>query len=100
VYVDFGWHPGRDRLPREAALAGCVVFSTRHGAAGYEGDMPLSDWYKFDTLMELNWRIDEVLGGRDGLAEQAEYRNWVAGNRAQFEVEVAALLNVSNRVVS
>ena len=27
VYIDFGEHPGRDRIPREAAISGCVVIT-------------------------------------------------------------------------
>ena len=38
VYVDLGHHPGKDRIPREAALAGCVVIAGRRGsAAGRRG---------------------------------------------------------------
>jgi hypothetical protein len=33
VYIDFGPHPGMDRLPREAALAGCCVVTNREDAA-------------------------------------------------------------------
>lgn len=47
IYVDFGNHPGRDRIPREAAISGCVVITNTLGAAGYD-DVPIPDKYKFD----------------------------------------------------
>jgi hypothetical protein len=47
VYIDFGPHPGMDRLPREAALAGCIVITNRDGAAGYDVDVPLPNEFKF-----------------------------------------------------
>ena len=45
VYVDFGEHPGRDRIPREAALAGCVVITGTRGSAGNGIDIPIPSEY-------------------------------------------------------
>lgn len=92
VYVDFGHHPGRDRPPREAALAGCTVFSTTHGAAAFWADMPLPDWYKFSTVAELEHKLEQ-LETRDPDSDQAIYRAWVACNKSEFENEVRALLS-------
>lgn len=95
VYVDFGRHPGRDRPPREAALAGCVVFSTRLGSAVYAKDMPLPEWFKFDSLDEVLEKVGEVVEGRTSAwDQQAKYRSWVLENRMWFESEVRGLLNV------
>lgn len=91
VYVDFGHHPGRDRLPREATLAGCTVFSTRHGAANFAEDMPLDDWFKFDSVDELVGKVKLVLAG--DVPDQVDYRDWVADGRSVFEQEVRELLS-------
>jgi len=32
VYIDFGHHPGQDRLPREAVQCGCVVITGKRGS--------------------------------------------------------------------
>jgi hypothetical protein len=48
VYVDFGAHAGRTRLPREALAAGCCVVTGRRGAAGNGVDLPLPDGLSFD----------------------------------------------------
>ena len=48
LYIDFGLFSGRERLPREAALCGCCVLTSRSGAAGYYKDVPIPDLYKFD----------------------------------------------------
>jgi hypothetical protein len=53
VYIDFGPHPGMDRLPREAALAGCIVLTNREGAAGYDVDVPLPTEFKFGGLFNV-----------------------------------------------
>ncbi len=47
VYVDFGNHPGKDRIPREASLCGCIVITNREGSAAHFEDVGLSDAYKF-----------------------------------------------------
>lgn len=49
VYMDFGNFPGRERLPREAALSGCVVITGRRGAAANDIDVNIPDEFKFDT---------------------------------------------------
>lgn len=48
IYVDFGHHPGKDRPPREAAMAGCCVITGRRGSARYSEDVSISDDYKLD----------------------------------------------------
>ena len=98
MYVDFGNHPGRDRLPREAALAGCTVLSTYLGAACYWDDMPLPNHYKFDTLDELTGKVEEELDHYDHYrsASQIGYESWVKKNRADFESEVDSLLSILN----
>ena len=41
VYIDFGAHPGRDRIPREAALCGCVVITGTQGSVALTVNLPL-----------------------------------------------------------
>lgn len=48
LYIDFGFHPGKDRMPREAALAGCCVLVGRRGSAAYDADVDIPSPYKFD----------------------------------------------------
>lgn len=96
VYVDFGHHPGRDRPPREAAMAKCVVFSTRKGAAGNRFDVPIPDWFKSDSVQVLGAAVEIVLESverfRMNVDEQASYRSWVAEQEQVFQGEVAELL--------
>lgn len=52
VYIDFGNHPGKDRIPREAAISGCCVITGRRGAAGYHEDLPIPEKYKIEDIDE------------------------------------------------
>jgi hypothetical protein len=49
VYIDFGYHPGKDRIPREAAVNGTIVITNIKGSAGNDIDVPISNEYKVDT---------------------------------------------------
>ena len=47
VYIDFGEHPGKDRIPREAALLGCCVITSKNGSAKFSKDVQIPDEFKF-----------------------------------------------------
>ena len=57
VYIDFGHHPGKDRLPREAAISGCCVITGKRGSAGYYEDVPIEDEFKFEDNSDNIRRI-------------------------------------------
>ena len=52
VYIDFGNHPGKDRIPREAAILGCCVITGKRGSAKYFEDVPIPEEYKFEDREE------------------------------------------------
>lgn len=52
VYIDFGSHSGKDRIPREAAILGCCVITGKRGAAAFPEDVPIPEDYKFDDKVE------------------------------------------------
>lgn len=98
VYVDFGSHPGRDRIPREAALCGCLVVSGTQGSAGNDIDLPLPTGFKFDERQALAVplvlrRIVSAVQTYDALSNGFEpYRQWIANQREVFFREVHATL--------
>lgn len=50
VYIDFGNHPGKDRIPREAAISGCCVITGKNGSAQYFEDVPIPDSFKYNAI--------------------------------------------------
>lgn len=58
IYMDFGSHPGKDRLPREAVMCGCCVITSTLGSAGYYEDLPISSEFKFARNKE---NINEII---------------------------------------
>lgn len=47
--LDFGNHPGKDRLPREAAISGCCIITGKCGSAGNNIDVNIPDQFKFEN---------------------------------------------------
>ena len=57
IYIDFGHHPGKDRIPREAAASHCVVITGKRGSAGNEIDIPIPPDFKFDDSIGNDEKI-------------------------------------------
>jgi hypothetical protein len=90
IYVDFGNHPGKDRIPREAAADGCCVITNKKGAAAFEGDVPIPEQYKFDNPADSLDEIDTLLHDIcDNFAQHQarfeSYRQMIAGEKAKFD---------------
>jgi hypothetical protein len=109
LYIDLGPHPGRDRLPREAALCGAVVLTGRRGAAAFSDDIPLPGSCRLDEAApDFQTRalrlIERLLADEDEFllawAEQQSYRHWIGRNIAVFTAELEefiALLGLRQR---
>ena len=50
LYIDFGHHPGRERMPREAAACGCCIVTGLLGSAGNPVDIPIPMKFKLNDL--------------------------------------------------
>lgn len=61
VYVDFGNHPGKDRIPREAAIHYCCVITGKKGAAGNNIDIPIPEEYKIEEKENCIEKIHEKI---------------------------------------
>ena len=48
VYLDFGYHPGKDRMPREAALFNNCIITNKKGSAKNKFDVPINEKFKFE----------------------------------------------------
>ncbi len=49
LYIDFGNHPGKERMPREAAACGCCVITGLLGSAANDVDVPIPSRFKLDV---------------------------------------------------
>ena len=98
IYVDFGNHPGKDRIPREAAADGCVVITNKKGSAAYDQDVPIPGKYKFDNPSESLNEIESLLHDicdNFTIHQNAfsSYRDFIASEKAQFDRDTLHFLD-------
>ena len=101
IYLDFGDHPGKDRLPREAAMRGAVVIVGKEGSANYEKDMPLNSRYKIDrcesSLSEIKKLVCDIFSNYHWhYAEQASYRENISREPEVFEKQINYIFSINN----
>ena len=98
VYIDFGHHPGQDRLPREAVQCGCTVITGTEGSASLYADVPLPAALKIraplqnlqDTVRRIQAAVDAY--PTKGAEEMQAYRGFVAGQREGMLAATRALV--------
>lgn len=97
VYIEFGHNPGKDRIPREAAMCGNVVFMNRAGAGCFYEDYQLSEWFTFDqySLDDLCNKVNLVLSNYDHYLEQQNgFRESISSEKSLFDSQVKHVMNL------
>ena len=93
IYIDFGEHPGKDRIPREAAANGCCVITNRKGSAAYAEDVPIPDQFKFanpsSSLDEIDSLMHKICDDFKIYQDMfSDYRNFIKSEKSIFEADV------------
>lgn len=96
LYVDFGYHPGKDRLPRECAMNGCCIITGKRGSAAFFEDIAIGDNYKFDehrsSVHSIIERVQDVLRNyQTAIDDFAYYRAAISREKIEFEEQVKNL---------
>lgn len=97
VYIDFGEHPGKDRMPREAAAMGCCVLTNRRGSAANDIDVPIPPDCKIDDRkprfeMRAAGKIHKLLSDfHQQTPRFDEYRRIIASEPVLFEADADAV---------
>ncbi len=61
VYLDFGYHPGKDRMPREAALFDNCIITNKKGSAKNKLDIPINEKYKIEEKKTNLKKIEKII---------------------------------------
>lgn len=98
LYIDFGFHPGKDRLPREAAACGTCVITGKQGAAAFNKDYPIPEWASIDQTVtsptEVVNTIKYVLDNYNQLIDEfSPYREMIKSEKEIFKNDLEAFLN-------
>jgi hypothetical protein len=97
VYLDFGYFPGPERLPREAAIMDCIIITSNYGTASSEIDMPIPFEYKFDIdhfeLSRLENLLLSIFNDFDyHHLKMREFRELIYQRNMDFELDVYNLV--------
>ncbi|MDP2409748.1 MAG: hypothetical protein Q8M26_05625 [Pseudolabrys sp.] len=99
VYIDFGHHPGKDRLPREAAIHGCCVMTGRNGSAADSIDVPIPERYKFDPragdfVSRFEALVSEIFRDFESCSQEfSGYRDIIRREPETYRNQVKALID-------
>lgn len=98
IYIDFGNHPGKDRIPREAAMCGCIVITNNKGAAKFSEDVTIPNRYKIDYSDQNINKILELIetsfiNYENDILAFDEYKEIIINEEAKFESDLQAIIS-------
>lgn len=99
VYIDFGNHPGKDRIPREAAISGCCIITGRRGAANNDFDLNIPNKYKFiddeSEIKNIHNCINDCMNNFKMNYEKFNtYRNEILKEENKFQEDVLKIFKI------
>lgn len=102
VYIDFGNHPGKDRLPREAATMMCCIVTSKRGAAKFYQDISIDDKYKFEDRTENILAIKRCINNifenyTTVISDYQSYRKKIAREKNDFKLQIKYIFNKTTR---
>lgn len=102
LYIDFGHHPGKDRLPRELASLGSNVITGDEGVAASNIDLPIGRWKmrrRDGVIYDYSYIANKI---RFALADQrnifdelSAYRSVIRNEKQTFFSEVQAFIDAT-----
>lgn len=98
VYIDFGNHPGKDRIPREARMQGCVVITGKNGSTKYFEDVPIDEKFerKSKNIFAVSNLIKKIFTDYDFYNKrQMNYTDAIRKEKEEFEMDVRKIF-ISN----
>lgn len=99
VYIDFGHHPGKDRIPREAAICKCCVITGKRGAAANDIDIPIPSKYKFDesSIPQIIQTITDCVDRyEDNIVQFEGYCKSIINEYSVFKKQVDSVFDMPN----
>lgn len=102
LYIDFGHFPGKDRMPREAAMCGCCIITGKLGAAGFKEDLDIDESkYKFNQtkrdIPKILQSVRNILENyTTAINDFSYYREKIIREKNEFEHDAMIILKILN----
>lgn len=96
IYIDFGFHPGQDHLPREAAVLKNCIITNREGSAGLFNDVPINNEFKFTEInsnfINLRNKIDIIFNNfPKELKKFSFYNRYLFNQKKVFSKQISKI---------
>ena len=93
LFLDFGYHPGKDRLPREAVILNNCIITNKKGSALNSIDIPIKKKYKFketnNNLLKIKKTINEIINEyHNEIKNFKNYKNIVLKEKKKFLIDL------------
>ncbi len=101
IYFDIGSHPGKDRIPREAALLGNCIITNKRGSASNIEDINIPNDFKFNenffNIKKITKKINYVFNNYEAESKKFDpYINKITLEKKVFENEVKKIFGKKN----
>ena len=100
IYVDLGYFPGPERVPREAVAVYCNVLTSKIGAASNNIDVPIPEKYKLDfNIFNINRVCDKIIENLENYEQNIHdydlYREKVYDQIDRFDNDIKEIFEYS-----
>lgn len=102
VYIDFGFFPGPERMPREAVALYCNIITSTEGSAGNDIDIMIPKEFKFNIREKKSVNLVSNLINKmivnyfDYVKYGNQYRQKVWNQITDFSKEISEIFEVDN----
>ncbi|WP_433810166.1 hypothetical protein [Flavobacterium johnsoniae] len=98
LHIDFGYFPGRDKIPREALVSGVCLLTGRDGTSAFKEDLGIPEQYKLhenemqdDKIINL---INHLMDNYETVSlEFADFRSFVVNEKNNMIENVKKLFS-------
>jgi hypothetical protein len=99
IYIDFGNHPGKDRIPREAVCSGCCILTNEQGSANHKyKDVEIPIKFKIANVEKSIKIIDDILNSiiinyDEEIKQFYNYRQKILNEKKRFILDCNRIFN-------
>ncbi|HSD06764.1 hypothetical protein [Flavobacterium sp.] len=98
LHIDFGYFPGRDKIPREALVSGVCLLTGREGTAGFREDLGIPEKYKLHSNEMQTENVTELIinvmnNYEKVFNEFIDFRTFVMNEKQNMIVDVKKLFS-------
>ena len=93
IYIDFGYHPGKDKMPREAALFNNCIITNTKGSAYNSYDIPINKKFKFkqrnSEIKKLDVLIEKIFKNyKEEIKLYGRYKKQILNEEKNFKKQL------------